>query len=92
MTNGAIGPYLLFPQLLDDLDMLREVEVYKPVPRFKLNNNIIAIIIPQAEASSDPNVLKGTPCCPGVVDGSVRVVTNIEQAKVCINISSSCDA
>lgn len=27
MTNGAIGPYLLFPQLLDDLDMLREVEV-----------------------------------------------------------------
>lgn len=27
MTNGAIGTYQLFPQLLDDLDMLREVEV-----------------------------------------------------------------
>ena len=27
MTNGAVGPYLLFPQLLDDLDLLREVEV-----------------------------------------------------------------
>jgi len=27
MTTGAMGPYQLFPQLLDDLDMLREVEV-----------------------------------------------------------------
>ncbi|XP_065909543.1 rifampicin phosphotransferase-like isoform X2 [Dysidea avara] len=60
MTTGAVGSYLLFPQLLDDLDLLRDLET---------------------EASSDPNVLKGVPCCPGVVDGIVRVVTNVEQAK-----------
>ena len=36
----------------------------------------------QAEASSDPNVLKGTPCCPGVVTGTIRVVHSITEASV----------
>ena len=27
MTSGAAGSYQLFPQLLDDLDMLRELHV-----------------------------------------------------------------
>ena len=27
MTTGAVGSYLLFPQLLDDLDLLRDLEV-----------------------------------------------------------------
>ena len=61
MTHQAVGPYLLFPQLLDDLDLLKDLE---------------------AEASSDPNVLKGTPCCPGVVQGTVRVVRSIEETAV----------
>ena len=61
LTHQAIGPYLLFPQLLDDLDLLRELE---------------------AEASSDPNVLKGTSCCLGVVEGTVRVVKAIEETAV----------
>ncbi|CAI8037287.1 Prodigiosin synthesizing transferase PigC [Geodia barretti] len=33
------------------------------------------------EGSSDPNVLTGTPCCPGVVEGTVRVVTSIQQTE-----------
>lgn len=61
MTRGAIGPYLLFPQILDDLDLLKDLE---------------------AEASLDPNVLSGTPCSPGEVEGVVRVVTSIEQTSV----------
>ncbi|XP_062522219.1 prodigiosin synthesizing transferase PigC-like isoform X2 [Corticium candelabrum] len=35
----------------------------------------------EAEASSDPNVLKGTPCCPGVVEAAVRVVSSIDEAR-----------
>jgi phosphohistidine swiveling domain-containing protein len=31
--------------------------------------------------SGDPNVLTGTPCCPGVVEGAVRVVHSMEDAK-----------
>ena len=27
MTRGACGPHFLFPQLLDDLDLLKELEV-----------------------------------------------------------------
>ena len=42
----------------------------------------------QLEASSDPNVLTGTPCCPGVVEGVVRVVTSIEQTSVQDNSDS----
>lgn len=61
MTQGAIGPYLLYPQLLDDLDLLKVLE---------------------EEASSDPNVLRGTPCCPGTVDGVVRVAATIDQTAV----------
>ena len=29
MTRGACGPYMLFPQLLDDLDLLKDLEVTK---------------------------------------------------------------
>jgi hypothetical protein len=61
MTHGAVGPYLLFPQILEDLDLLRSLE---------------------AEASQDPNVLTGTPCSPGEVEGVVRVVTSVEQTSV----------
>ena len=63
MTRQAVGPYLLFPQILEDLDLLKQHEI---------------------EASSDPNVLCGTPCCPGVVEGVVRVVTSIDQTEVCV--------
>ena len=35
----------------------------------------------KAEASSDPNVLNGTPCCPGVVEAAVRVVQSIDEAR-----------
>lgn len=31
--------------------------------------------------STDPNVLTGTPCCPGVVEGVVRVVEKMEDAE-----------
>lgn len=40
MTNGAVGPYQLFPQLLDDLDLLREVEVCKVLHRIRVNHSI----------------------------------------------------
>ena len=36
----------------------------------------------QREASTDPNVLTGIPCCPGVIEGTVRVVTSIDQTEV----------
>lgn len=65
MTHQAVGPYLLFPQLLEDLDLLKELE---------------------AEASSDPNELRGTPCCPGVVEGTVRVVRSIEETAVSAHV------
>ena len=61
MTRGAVGPYLVFPQLLEDLDLLKGLE---------------------AEALTDPNVLNGTLCCPGVVEGVVRVVTSVDQTAV----------
>jgi len=31
--------------------------------------------------SSDPNVLNGIPCCPGIVEGTVRVVREMKDAK-----------
>ena len=61
MTRGAVGPYFLFPQVLDDLDSLRDLE---------------------AAASADPDTLTGTPCCPGVVEGVVRVVNTIDETGV----------
>ena len=61
ITRGAVSPYLLFPALLDDLDLLRDLET---------------------AASADPDTLTGTPCCPGVVDGVVRVVNTIEETQV----------
>jgi pyruvate,water dikinase len=60
MTKGACGITFEFPQLLDDLNLLKEVEL---------------------EAASDPNVLRGVPCCPGVVDGVVRVVKTVDEAE-----------
>jgi pyruvate,water dikinase len=60
MTRGACGAYWVFPSLLDDLNLLKELEV---------------------EASSDPNVLNGTPCCPGIVEAAVRVVKSIDEAR-----------
>eukprot|EP00118_Oscarella_pearsei_P005272 m.24046 g.24046 ORF g.24046 m.24046 type:complete len:980 (+) comp28565_c0_seq3:186-3125(+) len=35
----------------------------------------------EAQASSDPNVLFGTACCPGVIHGKVRVAKTIEEAR-----------
>ena len=64
MTKGAVGPYLLFPQLLEDLDLLKNF----------------------GEDSSDPNVLRGTPCCPGSVVGIVRVATSIKETAVSLLI------
>jgi pyruvate,water dikinase len=60
MTRGAVGTYFLYPAILEDLNLLKELE---------------------RERSSDPNVLTGTPCCPGVVEGTVRVVTSIDQTE-----------
>jgi len=34
----------------------------------------------ESQPSSDPNVLTGTPCCPGVVEGKVRVVRDMKDA------------
>ena len=31
--------------------------------------------------SDDPNILKGTPCSPGVIEGIVRVVNNVKDAE-----------
>lgn len=36
----------------------------------------------KTEGSSDPNELRGISCCPGVVEGVVRVVKTVEEAKV----------
>ncbi|XP_065843613.1 rifampicin phosphotransferase-like [Oscarella lobularis] len=35
----------------------------------------------EAQASSDPNDLMGTACCPGVIQGKVRVVKSIDEAR-----------
>jgi pyruvate,water dikinase len=34
----------------------------------------------EGQRSDDPNVLSGTPCCPGVVEGVVRVVEGMQDA------------
>ena len=44
----------------------------------------------QLEAASDPNVLRGVPCCPGVVDGVVRVVKTVDEAEVSELLCSVC--
>lgn len=38
-------------------------------------------LLRDASASSDPDVLTGTSCCPGVVEGVVRVVREIKDAQ-----------
>ena len=37
----------------------------------------------KAERPQEPGVFRGTPCCPGVVEGVIRVVKAIEETKVC---------
>lgn len=47
-------------------------------------NNVLAesdLLRGEEDLSADPNVLKGTPCCPGVIEGVVRVVTNLKDAE-----------
>lgn len=39
------------------------------------------LLIGEGPVSDDPNVLLGTPCCPGVVEGVVRVVKEAEDAE-----------
>jgi pyruvate,water dikinase len=39
------------------------------------------LLIGTGPVSDDPNVLIGTPCCPGVVEGIVRVVREAEDAE-----------
>ena len=61
LTQGAVGAWAQFPQLLDAADLLRaEVD--------------------QREAG-DPNILTGTPCCPGVVEGVVLVAHTPREAE-----------
>ncbi len=60
LTDGAVGVYQLFPQLLEDADLLKDL----------------------GESSDDPNVLRGVPCCPGTVEGVVRVATTIDETSV----------
>ncbi len=38
-------------------------------------------LLRSTEVNTDPNVLKGTPCCPGVIEGVVRVVSNLKDAE-----------
>ncbi|MFZ4714637.1 MAG: PEP/pyruvate-binding domain-containing protein [Bacteriovoracaceae bacterium] len=38
------------------------------------------ILAKEAPKSDDPNVLLGTSCCPGIVEGIVRVIRNAEDA------------
>ncbi len=57
-------PCLLYPAVLTDLDLLRDLET---------------------AASADPDTLTGTPCCPGVVEGAVRVVNTIDETQVIIS-------
>lgn len=35
----------------------------------------------EIDPNADPNVLKGTPCCPGVMEGVVRVVHDLRDAE-----------
>lgn len=39
------------------------------------------LLVGEGPVSDDPNVLLGTPCCPGVVEGVVRVVREAEDAE-----------
>jgi rifampicin phosphotransferase len=38
-------------------------------------------LLRSTEESTDPNVLKGTPCCPGIIEGVVRVVKDLKDAE-----------
>ncbi|XP_065174718.1 rifampicin phosphotransferase-like [Sycon ciliatum] len=60
MTHGAAGAYMLYPMLLDDLDLLAKQAADHP---------------------QEPGVFRGTPCCPGVVEGVLRVVKTIDETK-----------
>lgn len=47
-------------------------------PQLLVANDLLARELP---VSDDPNVLLGTACCPGVVEGVVRVVVNMSDAQ-----------
>ncbi|NBW80871.1 phosphoenolpyruvate synthase [bacterium] len=47
-------------------------------PQLLAANDLLASELP---VSDDPNVLLGTACCPGVVEGVVRVVVNMSDAQ-----------
>lgn len=47
-------------------------------PQLLVANDLLAGELP---VSTDPNVLLGTACCPGVVEGIVRVVVNMSDAQ-----------
>ncbi len=45
----------------------------------------------ETAASADPDTLTGTPCCPGVVEGVVRVVNTINETQVImVSIMHAC--
>ncbi|MEY3903786.1 MAG: hypothetical protein RL189_3092 [Pseudomonadota bacterium] len=47
-------------------------------PQLLVANDLLAGELP---VSTDPNVLLGTACCPGIVEGIVRVVVNMSDAQ-----------
>ena len=61
LTQGAVGVWAQWPQLLAAADLLRAEN--------------------DQRSASDPNVLTGTPCCPGVVEGVVRVAYTSKDAE-----------
>lgn len=60
LMHGACGPYMLYPHVLDNLDLLRDAD---------------------ADAGDGARTLRGIPCCPGVVQGVVRVVRSMDEAR-----------
>ncbi len=49
-----------------------------PYPQVLGESDLLRSELP---ASTDPDVLVGTPCCPGVVEGVVRVVKELKEAE-----------
>lgn len=49
-----------------------------PYPQVLNESDLLRSELP---VSTDPNVLIGTPCCPGVVEGVVRVVKELKEAE-----------
>ena len=38
-------------------------------------------LLSESGQSADPSTLSGTPCCPGIVEGAVKVVTTLDDAR-----------